>query len=102
MRIYEQTKGKKKENKIPMRNITINIPEAYEKKLQELISLKVIPSRSEGIRRAIREFLLEEYNINVELLGFSEVKKASEIARSIQDVPVSTRNVKSKQKLRII
>lgn len=100
-RIYEQAKGKKKEHKIPMENITINIPEAYEKKLQELISLKIITSRSEGIRLAIREYLVKEYKENLKLLGFSEGNNLK-IARSVEDVPISTRNVKSKQKLKII
>ena len=55
-----------------MRNITINIPEIYDKNIQKLIELKLIPSRSEAIRTAIREFLNKEYNKNLELLGYFE------------------------------
>lgn len=54
-----------------MRNITINIPEIYEDNIQELIQKKIIASRSEGIRIAIREYLRREYD-NLELLGFFE------------------------------
>ena len=61
--------GKPKE-KDTMRNITINIPNQYDAKIQELIKKKILPSRSEAIRTAIREFLHAEYNTNLELLGF--------------------------------
>jgi len=52
-----------------MQNITINIPEIYDENIQKLIRKKVIASRSEGIRTAIREFLHTEYD-NLKLLGF--------------------------------
>ncbi len=55
----------------PMKNITINIPENYDKNIQKLIKLKLMPSRSEAIRTALREFLHKEYE-NLELLGFFE------------------------------
>ncbi len=58
--------------KISMKNITINIPEIYDKKIQWLIKRKLIPSRSEAIRTALREFLHNEYNHNLDLLGFFE------------------------------
>lgn len=61
---------KKKEKKPPMRNITINLPTTYDKKIQELIKKKIIASRSEAIRTALREFLHNEYNYNLDLLGF--------------------------------
>jgi Arc/MetJ-type ribon-helix-helix transcriptional regulator len=64
--------GKKKKN--PMINITINIPNIYDKNIQKLIGMKLIASRSEAIRTALREFLNEEYTKNLELLGFSDKK----------------------------
>ena len=54
---------------IPMQNITINIPEIYDKNIQKLIKMKVVPSRSRAIRIAIREFLQNESE-NLKLLGF--------------------------------
>lgn len=65
-------KDKKKKN--PMINITINIPNIYDKNIQKLIGMKLIASRSEAIRTALREFLNEEYTKNLELLGFSDKK----------------------------
>ena len=57
-----------------MKNITINIPDLYDKKIQELIKKKLVPSRSEAVRTALREFLHQEYNGNLELLGFFDQK----------------------------
>ncbi|MFX1338033.1 MAG: ribbon-helix-helix domain-containing protein [Promethearchaeota archaeon] len=61
--------------KITMKNITINIPDIYDRKIQWLIERKLIPSRSEAIRTALREFLHKEYSINLELLGYFEEEK---------------------------
>jgi len=59
-----------KKNKKPrMKNITINIPEIYDDNIQKLIKEKIVPSRSEAVRIALREFLHREYN-NLKLLGF--------------------------------
>ena len=52
-----------------MVNISINLPQIYDDNIQKLIKMKILPSRSEAIRTAIREFLQEEYN-NLKLLGF--------------------------------
>lgn len=52
-----------------MSNITINIPECYDENIQKLIKMKLVPSRSECIRVALREFLHNEYR-NLKLLGF--------------------------------
>ena len=57
----------------PMKNITINIPELYDQNIQKLIKMKILPSRSEAIRIALREFLQKEYNSNLILLGFFEL-----------------------------
>jgi len=54
-----------------MQNITINIPECYDKNIKKLIDLKIVPSRSEAIRTALREFITKEYK-NLELLEFFE------------------------------
>jgi Arc/MetJ-type ribon-helix-helix transcriptional regulator len=67
--------SKNEKEKISMRNITINIPDLYDKKIQWLIERKLIPSRSEAIRTALREFLHNEYNNNLDLLGFFEEEK---------------------------
>ena len=59
----------KKEKKPKMQNITINIPEIYDENIQKLIKKKVVASRSEAIRTAVREFLQTEYD-NLKLLGY--------------------------------
>ncbi|TFG27127.1 MAG: ribbon-helix-helix protein, CopG family [Promethearchaeota archaeon] len=64
--------NKNEKEKISMKNITINIPDLYDKKIQWLIKRKIIPSRSEAIRTALREFLHNEYSNNLNLLGFFE------------------------------
>ena len=64
-------KKEKKKSKESMVNITINIPEIYDKNIQKLIKMKRIPSRSEGIRIALREYLHREYQ-NLKLFGFFE------------------------------
>ncbi len=66
--IMTETKSQKKKN--PLKNITINIPDNYDENIQRLIKLKVIPSRSEAVRCAIREFLHREYGKNLEILEF--------------------------------
>lgn len=53
-----------------MKNITIYIPDNYEKNIQKLIVMKLIPNRSEAIRTALREFLQKEYNSNLKILNF--------------------------------
>ncbi len=62
----ENNKKKKK-----MVNITINLPEIYDVNIQKLISMKIVASRSEAIRTALRDFLHNEYN-NLKLLGYFE------------------------------
>lgn len=59
----------KKEKKPAMHNITINIPDIYDLNIQKLIKMKVVPSRSEAIRTALREFFRSEFE-NLQLLGF--------------------------------
>lgn len=45
----------------PMKNITINIPDQYDVYIQKLISLNLLPSRSEAIRIALKDFLTREF-----------------------------------------
>jgi Arc/MetJ-type ribon-helix-helix transcriptional regulator len=59
----------KKEKKPTMQNITINIPDIYDVNIQKLIKMNVVPSRSEAIRTALREFFRTELE-NLQLLGF--------------------------------
>ena len=61
-----------------MKNITINIPDTYDEGIQKLIAMKLIASRSEAIRIALREFLNREYGENLELLGYSVKKEEKE------------------------
>ncbi len=58
-----------KEKKPTMRNITINIPNIYDVNIQKLIKMKIVPSRSECVRTALREFFRTEYQ-HLKLLGF--------------------------------
>jgi len=51
----------------PMKNISINIPDIYDENIQKLIKMKLIPSRSEAVRTALREFLKKEEK-NMKLL----------------------------------
>jgi Arc/MetJ-type ribon-helix-helix transcriptional regulator len=62
----EKDKKKKK-----MVNITINLPDIYDENIQRLIGMKIVASRSEAIRTALRDFLHNEYN-NLKLLGYFE------------------------------
>ena len=61
----------KKKPKPKMVNITINLPEIYDQNIQKLIKMKIVPSRSEAIRIALREYLHSDYK-NLKLLGFFE------------------------------
>lgn len=65
--------NKKDKSKPPMKNITINIPELYDKNIQWLIKKKLIASRSEAIRVALKEFLHNEFETNLELLGYYQI-----------------------------
>lgn len=52
-----------------MKNITIAMPEIYVDNIEKLQTIGMVPSRSEAIRLAIREFLKKEIHI-CQLLGF--------------------------------
>jgi len=68
----------KKKSKKRMVNITINIPEIYDKNIQKLIKMKITPNRSECIRTALRDFLHKEYE-NLKLLGYFEGVKSEKM-----------------------
>ena len=53
-----------------MHNITIALPEIYVQNLRKIQDIGMVPSRSEAIRIAIREFLKKEIGV-CSLLGFS-------------------------------
>jgi metal-responsive CopG/Arc/MetJ family transcriptional regulator len=42
------------------KNITINIPESFDIGIDLLIKAKLIESRSEGVRNAVKEFFKED------------------------------------------
>jgi Arc/MetJ-type ribon-helix-helix transcriptional regulator len=65
---------KKERKKPPMKNVTLNIPEVYNRDLELLRRKGFISSRSEGIRKAVREFLKIEMNA-IKLLRYGEVKQ---------------------------
>ena len=66
---YEKEPPNKfKADKVAMKNITINIPNTYDDLINKLIKMKVIPSRSEAIRTALREFLSKEFK-NIEFMN---------------------------------
>jgi len=58
-----------KNKKPKLVNITINLPQLYDDNIQKLIKYKIVSSRSEAIRTAVRDFLHQEYN-NLKLLGY--------------------------------
>ena len=55
-----------------MKNITIALPEIYVSNIEKLQNCGLIPSRSEGIRLAIRDFLTQEIK-TCQILGY-EIK----------------------------
>jgi Arc/MetJ-type ribon-helix-helix transcriptional regulator len=72
-------KNKKKASKTPMKNITINLPACFDDNIQWLIDNKIISSRSEAIRTALRDYLHKEYEENLDLLGFFKNEKEEEL-----------------------
>ncbi|MHA1148705.1 MAG: ribbon-helix-helix domain-containing protein [Promethearchaeota archaeon] len=70
--------AKNQNKRTTMKNITINLPELYDENIQKLIRLKILPSRSEAIRLALKEFLQKEFSENLDLLGYFKEKNLSE------------------------
>jgi Arc/MetJ-type ribon-helix-helix transcriptional regulator len=52
-----------------MKNITIALPEIYVDNIEKLQEIGMVPSRSEAIRLAIREFLKRESQV-AQLLNY--------------------------------
>jgi len=67
--------NKDNEDKAPMQNITINIPEIYDKNIQKLKGKGLVSSRSQAVRIALKEYLEKEYSINLKLLNFFDEEK---------------------------
>jgi len=53
-----------------MKNITIALPENYVDNIEKLQGIGMVPSRSEAIRIAVREFLKREVHVS-KLLGYN-------------------------------
>jgi len=64
-----EEKGQKMGTRQKMKNITIALPEIYVTNIEKIQNLGLVPSRSEAIRLAIREFLHKEIK-TCELLGY--------------------------------
>ena len=67
--VNRMTDVDKENKKKKMVNITINLPEIYDDNIKKLIGMKIVASRSEAIRTALRDFLHNEYS-NLKLLGY--------------------------------
>lgn len=50
-----------------MKNITINMPILYDELIQEMKDLGIVPSRSEAIRWALKDFLMKEIDFILKL-----------------------------------
>ena len=61
-----------------MKNITIALPEPYIIGIEYLCDIKLIPSRSEGIRTALREFLKKDILFLQKLAGLNNASSHSE------------------------
>jgi Arc/MetJ-type ribon-helix-helix transcriptional regulator len=57
-----------------MRNITINIPKAFDFCIQVLVALGFYPSRSEALRVASRRYLKRELEKNLDIFHYPELK----------------------------
>jgi len=45
---------------MPMKIVTVHLPELYIKALDEIIKKKEFPNRAEAIRYAVRDFIFKE------------------------------------------
>jgi antitoxin ParD1/3/4 len=60
-----------------MKNITIALPENYVENIEKLQQIGMVPSRSEAIRLAIREFLKKESQV-AQLLSYQKKERVEE------------------------
>lgn len=58
------------DTKSALKNITINIPDLYCEVIDKLVKLKLVASRSESVRIALREHLHKIYKEKEILEGF--------------------------------
>lgn len=49
---------------MPMKIVTINIPDQYLGCLESMVNLGFFPSRSEAVREALKQFLTNEVDLN--------------------------------------
>ncbi len=54
--------------KSTLKNITINLPDVYCSVIDKLVHMKLIASRSEAVRMALRDYLHKDYK-NLDLLS---------------------------------
>lgn len=59
-----------------MKIVTINIPDQYLECIETMVNLGYFPSRSEAIRQALKQFLINEQVLNEDLSveRFKELK----------------------------
>jgi Arc/MetJ-type ribon-helix-helix transcriptional regulator len=62
---------------MPMKIVTINIPDQYLDCIEVMIQMGFFPSRSEAVREALKQFLVNEVDINHALTseGFQQLKR---------------------------
>ena len=77
-----------KETNYDLKNVTINIPFLYLQKIEGLIKIGSVRSRSDGIRRALRSYLVYEFG---NLVDFGAMKEglANEIIKRIESIDLS-------------
>lgn len=56
---------------MPMKIITINVPDQYLDCIESMVNLGFFPSRSEACREALKQFLMNEAELNKGLDGQS-------------------------------
>jgi Arc/MetJ-type ribon-helix-helix transcriptional regulator len=49
---------------MPMKIVTINIPDQYLDCIESMVNLGFFPSRSEAVREALKQFLTNEVELN--------------------------------------
>ncbi len=64
--------------KTVLKNITINLPDVYCSVIDKLVNMKLIASRSEAVRMALRDYLHKDYK-NLDLLSYFENTKITKI-----------------------
>jgi Arc/MetJ-type ribon-helix-helix transcriptional regulator len=62
---------------MPMKIVTINIPDQYLDCIETMVNLGFFPSRSEAVREALKQFLTTEadFNHGLEHENFEQMKR---------------------------